>query len=131
MCPIGGRMPNAMPLSKSNQCLPVLETHRIPLEDIEHTGRTLPTILMLVRAISLEKSVPQTLLFGAPSFHFKLRTRLLSQPLAPLNASFEGGVAMCHMLNVKGVTMWTTRNRLLQIFEMFLLEIFEILHPGL
>ena len=48
--------------SKANQCSPVLKAHRIPLE---HTGRAIP---MLVRAISIEKSVPETLLFGALSF---------------------------------------------------------------
>ena len=115
-------MPNAVRPSKSNQCSPVLETHRIPLEDIEHTGRTLSTVLMLVRAISIEKSVPETFLFGAPSFHFNLRTRLISLLPAPFNASYEGDAGMCHMLNVKGATMWTTRNRLLQFFE--------ILPPG-
>jgi hypothetical protein len=42
---------------------------------------------LLVRAISLEQSVPETLLFGAPSFHFTLRTRLPSLLPARFNAS--------------------------------------------
>jgi hypothetical protein len=72
--------------------------------------------------IFIEKSVPETLLFGAPSFPFSLRTRLLSLPPAPFNASDEGGAGMGHTPKVTGTTMRTMRNRLLQIFE--------ILHPG-
>jgi hypothetical protein len=73
---------------------------------------------ILVRAISIEKRVPETLLFGAPSFQFSLRTRLRSLPPAPFNASEEGGVGMCQTLkNVREPQARTTRKRLLQIFE--------------
>jgi hypothetical protein len=116
MCPNGGWFPNAVPPSNANQYLPVLEAHRIPLE---HTGRTTP---ILVLAISIEKRVPETLFFSAPSFQFSLRTRLRSLPLAPFNASYEGGADTCNTLKVKGVISRTTRDCLLQIFE--------ILHPG-
>jgi hypothetical protein len=34
------------------------------------------TILILVRVISIEESVAESLLFGLPSFTLKLRTRL-------------------------------------------------------
>src|SRR5262249_18094092 len=116
MCPIGGWVPNVVHPSKANQRSPVLETHRIPLE---HNGWTIP---MLVRAISLEQSVLETLLFGAPSFHFTLRTRLTPLPPAPFYASDKRDAGICLMLKVKGVTRWTTQTRLLQIFE--------ILPPG-
>ena len=101
---------------QANQGFPILEAHRIPLE---HSKRPIP---ILVPMISLEKSVPKTLLFNAPCFQFGLHTRLRSQPPAPFDASCDGGAGACHMLRFKGATMRTTRNRLLQIFE--------ILHPG-
>jgi len=81
MFPIGGWAPMAVHPSKANQCSPVLKTHHIPLKD---TGWMVP---LLIRAISLEQSVPETLLFGAPSFHFTLRTRLPSLLPARFNAS--------------------------------------------
>ena len=77
---------------------------------------------ILVRVISLEKSVPETLLFGAPSFHFTLRRRLTLLPPAPFYASNERDDGLCHTLKVKGVRILTTQTRLLQIFE--------ILPPG-
>jgi hypothetical protein len=95
MCPIGGWVPNAVHRSKANQCSPVLETHHIPLK---HTGWTIP---MLVRAISLEKSVPETLLFGAPSFQLSLRRRLPSLLPAPVNASYKRETSRCHTLKVR------------------------------
>src|SRR5262245_60868114 len=101
---------------QANQGFPILEAHRV---SFEHSRRP---ISILVPMISLEKSVPKTLLFGAPCFQFGLGKRLRSLPPAPFNASFDGGASMCHMLQAKGATMRTTRNRLLQIFE--------ILHPG-
>jgi len=85
---------------------------------------------MLVRAISLEKSVPETLLFGAPSFQLSLRRRLPSLLPAPVNASNKGETCRCHTLKVREVTTRKTPNRLLQIFEILLLQIFEILHSG-
>jgi hypothetical protein len=101
---------------EANQGLPVLEADRIYHE---HTGRTIP---ILVRVISIEERIPETFLFGTPSFQFSLRTRPRALPLAPFDASYEGGAGMCHTLKVKGATLRTMRNRLLQIFE--------ILHPG-
>ena len=77
---------------------------------------------ILVRVISLEKSIPETLLFGAPSFHFTLRRRLTPPPPAPFYASNERDDGLCHTLKVKGVRIFTTRTRLLQIVE--------ILPPG-
>jgi len=77
---------------------------------------------MLVRAISLGESVGETLLFGTPAYHFTLRTRLTPLPPAPVYASDEGDAGLCQTLKVKGVTILTTRTRLL--------EIFEILPPG-
>jgi len=74
----------------ANQRFPVLETHRIPLE---HTGRTL---LILARVISIEESVPETLLFGLPSCKLKLRTRLRFLPSAPFNARCDGFGRICH-----------------------------------
>jgi hypothetical protein len=67
-----------------NQRLPVLETHHIPLE---HTRRTM---LILVRVIAIEESVPEPLLFGLPPFTFKLHTRLRVLPSAPFNARCDG-----------------------------------------
>ena len=116
MCPIGGWVPKAVHPSKANQGSPVLEPHRIPLE---HHGWTIP---MLVRAISLGESVPEALLFGAPSFHFTLRTRLTPLPPTPVYANDEGDAGLCQTLKVKGVTILTTRT--------WLLEIVEILPPG-
>jgi len=78
---------------------------------------------ILVRVISLEQSVQEPLLFGAPSFHFTLRRRLTPPPPTPFDASDERDDGLCQTLTVKGVTLLTTRTRLLQIFE--------ILHPGL
>jgi hypothetical protein len=101
---------------QANQGSPVLEIYRIPLE---HSGRTMP---ILVRMIVIEKSIPKTLLFVAQPFQFRLRTRLRSQPPAPFDESYDEGVSACHMLRFKRATMRTTRNHLLQIFE--------ILHPG-
>ena len=45
--------------------VPVVESHRIPLE---RTGRTLP---ILARVISLEESIPESLHFGAPFCTFQ------------------------------------------------------------
>jgi hypothetical protein len=47
-------------------------------------------MLMLVRVISIEESVPEPLLFGLPSFKLKLRTRLRFLPSAPFNARCDG-----------------------------------------
>src|SRR5215467_7168592 len=116
LCPIGGWVPEAVHSSKANQSSPVLEPHRVPLE---HRGATMP---ILVRVISLEQSVPEPLLFGAPSFHFTLRGRLTPLPPAPFDASDERIAGICLTLTVKGVTLLTTRTRLLQIVE--------ILPPG-
>jgi hypothetical protein len=77
---------------------------------------------MRVSSISIEKRVPEALLFGAPSFRISLRTRLTSLPPAPFDASDEGDAGICLTLKVKGVTIRTTQTRLLQIFE--------ILPPG-
>ena len=46
----------------------VLETQQISLE---HTSRIIP---ILVRVISIEECVPETLLFGVPRFKVKRRT---------------------------------------------------------
>src|SRR5215831_7890508 len=116
LCPIGGWLPDAVYSSKANQGSPVLEPHRVPLE---HSRRTMP---ILVRVISLEQSVPEPLLFGAPSFHFTLPRRLTPLPPAPFYASDERDDGLCHTLTVKGVTILTPRTRLLQIVE--------ILPPG-
>ena len=95
----------------------VLVRPRDPL----HTARTQRADYpILVRAISLEKSVPETFLFRAPSFEFSFRPRLHFLPPAPFNASDEGCAGVCCMLKVKAVTMSTMRNR----------QIFQILHPG-
>ena len=58
-------MPHAGHPFKPHQGSPVLKAHCIPLKHIELTGRTIP---ILVRAISIEKSVLETILFGGPSF---------------------------------------------------------------
>src|SRR5215467_12250688 len=92
LCPIGGWLPEAVHSSEAYQGSPVLEPHRIPLE---HSRGTMP---ILVRVISLEKSVPETLLFGAPSFHFTLRRRLTPPPPAPFYASNQRDDGLCHML---------------------------------
>jgi hypothetical protein len=68
----------------ANQRLPVLETHRIPLE---HTGRTM---LIFVRVISIEESVPEPLLFGLPSFKLTRRPRPRALPSTPVNARGDG-----------------------------------------
>jgi len=57
--------------------------------------------------ISIEKSVPETLLFGAPFFQFGLCMCPYFLPLAPCNASYEGGVVICCTLKVEGVAMNT------------------------
>jgi hypothetical protein len=67
-----------------NQRLPVLETHHIP---IEHTGWTM---LILIRVIAIEESVPEPLFFGLPSFKLKLRMRLYLLPSAPFNPRCDG-----------------------------------------
>ena len=74
----------------AHQRLPVLKTHCIPLE---HRGRT---VQILVRVISIEERVQETLLFGLPSFKLKLRTRLRSLPSAPFNARCYGIGRVCH-----------------------------------
>jgi hypothetical protein len=94
---------------QANQGLPILEAHLIP---VEHNGRTIPIVL---RVISIEKSIPEALLFGAPSVQLRLRMRVHFLQPAPFNASADGGPGLCQ--KVKGVIMRTTRNRLLQIFE--------------
>jgi len=114
--PLCGWMPTEVHPSKANQSSAVLETHHIPLT---HTGWMIP---LLVRAISLEQSVPETLLFGAPAFHFTLRTRLPSLLPAPVYASDERDAGIFLTLKVKGITRRTTRTRLLQIVD--------ILPPG-
>ena len=68
----------------------VLETHQISLE---HTSRIIP---IPVRVISIEKSVPETLLFGVPRFKVKLCTRLSFLPLAPCNARCDGFTCIRH-----------------------------------
>jgi len=103
LCPIGGWLPEAVHSSKANQSSPVLEPHRIPLE---HRGATLP---ILVRVISLEQSVQEPLLFGAPSFHFTLRRRPTPLPPAPFDASDERGDGLCLTWTVKGVTILTSQ----------------------
>ena len=72
---------------------------------------------ILVRVISLEQSVQEPLLFGAPSFHFTLRRRPTPLPPAPFDASDERIGGICLPSTVKGVTILTTRTWLLQIFE--------------
>jgi hypothetical protein len=64
--------------------VPVLEPHHIPLEN---TGRTM---LILVRVISIEESVPEPILFGLPSCSLTRRTCLHALPSAPVNARCEG-----------------------------------------
>ena len=74
----------------ANHCSAVLETHQISLE---HTSRITP---ILVRVISIEESVPETLLFGVPTFKVKLRTRLSFLPLAPCNAGCDEFTCISH-----------------------------------
>jgi hypothetical protein len=81
--------------------LPILETGRIALE---HTGLTIPIV---VRVISIEESVQETLLFGAPSLQLRLRTCLHSLPLAPFNASYDRGIRVFH-----GSPPWLKRRSL-------------------
>src|SRR6267143_5771758 len=90
MCPMGGGCKMLVHLGSVNQRLPVLETHHIPLE---HTERTM---LILVRVISIEESVPEPLLFGLPSFKFKMRTCLRFLPSAPFNARCDGSGLIFH-----------------------------------
>ena len=74
----------------ANHCSAVLEAHQISLE---HISRIIP---ILVRVISIEESVPETLLFGVPRFKVKLRTRLSFLPLAPCNAGCDGFTCIRH-----------------------------------
>lgn len=74
MCPMGEGCEMLAHRCSANQRLPILETHHIPPE---HTGWTM---LILVRVISIEKSVAEALLFGLPSFTLELRTRLRFLP---------------------------------------------------
>ena len=74
----------------ANHCSTVLETHQISLE---HTSRIIP---ILVRVISIEERVPETLLFGVPSFKVKQRARLSFLALAPCNARCDGFICMRH-----------------------------------
>ena len=74
----------------ANHCSAVLETHHISLE---HTSWI---ISILVCVISIEESVPETLLFGVPSFKVKLPTRLSFLPLAPSNARCDGFTCIRH-----------------------------------
>ena len=74
----------------ANQCLPILEPYHIPLEDF---GRTIPILIPLIYIV---ESVPETLLFGSPSFKLRLRTRQLFLLLAPCNARYDGIGSVCH-----------------------------------
>ncbi len=74
----------------AHHCSAVLETQQISLE---HISRTIP---ILVRVISIEERVPETLLLGMPSFEVKQRTRLRFLPLAPCNAGCDGFTCICH-----------------------------------
>src|SRR5262245_16053120 len=74
----------------ANHCSAVLETHQISLE---HIWRIIP---ILVRVISIEESVPETLLFGVPTLKVRLRTCLSFLPLAPCNARCDGFVCIRH-----------------------------------
>src|SRR6267142_5776335 len=104
MCPMGGGCKILVHHCSVNQRLPVLETHHIPLE---HTGRT---ILILVRVISIEESVPEPLFFSLPSFTVKLRTRLRFLQSTPFNARCDGfglifhGSPPCWI--VQALTVW-------------------------
>src|SRR5512144_1475371 len=75
-----------------NQRLPVLETHHIPLE------HTRSTMLVLTRAITIEKSVLEPLFFGLPSVELKLPPRLHFLLSAPFNARCDryGCGCRCH-----------------------------------
>src|SRR5437868_9521221 len=68
----------------------ILETHHISLED----ASWIPTIL--VRVISIEERVPETLLFSVPSFKVKQCTRLSFLQLAPCNARCDGFTCIRH-----------------------------------
>jgi len=68
----------------------VLETQQISLE---HTSRIIP---ILVCVVSIEKSVPETLLFSVPRFKVKRCTRLSYLPLAPSNAGCDGFTCIRH-----------------------------------
>ena len=114
--PLGVLLHEALLPTKTSQRLSVLQTHRIPLQ---HNGRT---ILILICAISIEKRIPEPLLFGEPSFQLRSRIHLRFLPPAPFNASYDVGVGLGPMLKIRRATIRTMRNRLLQIFES--------LHPG-
>src|SRR6185295_9493678 len=91
LCPrlVDGRCINMVHRGSAKQCLPVLETHHIPLE---HTGRT-----KLVRVnSSIEERVAEPLHFGLPSFTLKLRTRLRFLPSTPFNARCDGDGLIFH-----------------------------------
>jgi hypothetical protein len=90
MCPMGGGCQMLVHRFSANQCLPVLETYHIPFE---HTVRTM---LIQVRVISIEESVPETFLFGLPSFKLKLPMCLRSLSSAPFNARCDGIGRICH-----------------------------------
>src|SRR5204862_636121 len=68
----------------------ILEAHHISLED----ASWIPPIL--VRVISIEEGVPETLLFSVPSFKVKQCTRLSSLQLAPCNARCDGFICIHH-----------------------------------
>jgi hypothetical protein len=74
----------------AKQRVPVPEPHRIPLE---HTERTL---LILSRVISIEESVPETRLFGLPSFQLTRRPRLRALLSTPFNARCDRSGLICH-----------------------------------
>ena len=74
----------------ANHYSAVLETYQISLE---HTSRIIP---ILIRVISVEESVSETLLFGVPSLKVKLHTRLNFLLLAPCNARCDGFVCISH-----------------------------------
>ena len=86
----------------ANHCSAVLEPKQI---SFEHTSRINP---ILVRVISIEESVPETLLFGVPRFEVKRHTRLSFLPLAPCNAGCDGFTCIRHgSLHSWVVQMWT------------------------
>src|SRR6266704_2494306 len=105
MRPMGGDCKMLVHRCSVNQRLSVLETHHIPLE---HNGRTM--MLILVRVIYIEESVPEPLLFSLPSFTLKLSTRLRFLPSAPFNARCDGfgpifhGSPPCWI--VQALTVW-------------------------
>jgi hypothetical protein len=80
----------------------VLETQQISLE---YTLRIIP---ILVRVISIEERVPETLLFGMPPLKVRLCTRLSFLPLAPCNAGCNGFTCIHHgSLHSWVVQVWT------------------------